>query len=83
MNAALEINAGWDSVASVAAGVQGTICSTELNGYLNRNYILGGIGSFSGGAVTVYVKATLLGFTVLDASAEIWDGWTYTFDKQI
>ena len=83
LNAALEINAGWDSVASVAAGVQGTICSTELNGYLNRNYILGGIGSFSGGAVTVYVKATLLGFTVLDASAEIWDGWTYTFDKQI
>ena len=83
LNAAVEINAGLDYVASAAAGVKGTICSAELTGYLNRNYTLGGIGSFSGGAVTVYVKATLVTFTVLDESWEIWDGWTYTFDKQI
>ena len=83
LNAAVEINVGLDYVASAAAGVKGNICSAELTGYLNRNYTLGGIGSFSGGAVTVYVKATLVTFTVLDESWEIWDGWTYTFDKQI
>ena len=83
MNAAVEINAGLEDIASIAAGVQGTFCSTDLNAYLNRNYILGGIGSFTGGTVTLYVKATLFFFTVLDTSWEIWDGWTYIFDKQI
>jgi len=83
LNAAVEINAGLDYVASAAAGVKGTICSAELTGYLNRNYTLGGIGSFTGGAVSVYVKATLVTFTVLDESWEVWEGWTYTFDKQV
>ena len=72
-----------DYVASAAAGVRGTICSSELTGYLNRNYTLGGYGSFIGGTVTVYVKATLVTFTVLDESWDVWDGWTYTFDNQI
>jgi hypothetical protein len=83
LNLAVEINAGFDNVASVSAGVQGTLCSTEFAGYLNSNYKLGGNGTFTGGAVTLYVKAYLFWFNILDASLEVWDGWTYAFDKQI
>ena len=82
LNAAVELRAGWEKIGSAVAGVEGTICSAELTGYLGRNYTLGGTGSFTGGSVTVYVKVNVVSFNVLDKSWEVWAGWTYTFNGE-
>lgn len=79
LNANVEIVAGWDEVISASAGAQGTIASASLSGLFYNDEKFRKSGSFSGGAVSVYVKGTLLDLTVFEKSWDAWDGWSVDF----
>jgi len=80
LNADVEIYAGLEKFASVSAGAKGTIASASFTGLIHKDEdkILK-YGSFSGGAVSVYVKGTLLDLTVFEESWDAWDGWSVDF----
>lgn len=77
--AKVEIKAGWDKVASVAAGAKGTIISSSIKGAINLSGDLSTSGSLSAGDITIYVNGKTLGLEVFSYEWKVFDGWSKKF----
>lgn len=77
--AKVEIKAGWDKVASVAAGAKGTIISSSFKGAINLSGDLSTSGSLSAGDITIYVNGKTLGLEVFSYEWKVFDGWSKKF----
>ena len=77
--AKVEIKAGWDKVASVAAGAKGTIISSSIKGAINLSGDLSTSGSLSAGDITIYVNGKTLGLEIFSYEWKVFDGWSKKF----
>ena len=77
--AKVEIKAGWDQVASVSAGVKGTIVSAQISGSINTSKQITKSGTLSAGTVTVYVDGKLINLTIFHHDWVVFNGWSKSF----
>ena len=75
IDAKVEINAGWDKVCSISAGVRGNIISAEVNGNINKDRSFSYDGNIGGGAITAYIEGKTLDQIPFSYEYEIWGGW--------
>ena len=77
--AKIQVKAGWDSVASLSAGVKGTIVSASATGTINTKGSVTKSGSLSAGTVSVYVEGTLLNHEIFHKDWTMFNGWSTSF----
>ena len=75
-----EVKAGFDAVASIAAGAKGTIVGASISGTLTTSKGITKSGSLYAGQVVVYIDfKALFGLVKKHKEWKVFDGWSKSF----
>ena len=77
--AKLQIKAGWDAVASLSAGVKGTIVRASAYGSITTGGSFKKWGTLSAGQVAVFVDGKLFNWTIFHHDWTVFNGWSASF----